>query len=182
MSAAQLVDTRPHPPLGAGLWGLTFPDPTPRIVCEMEESLVPSPPPGPVELCVGDCSADFRTQSEQLYTFVVGGVHTRFLSHRFLGVVCSLAPTASPCPLGSLLLDAYFRPCESQSGPGLRGHAAHHLWKGSGCRQQGHGDRERWRVPVHQVGCLGAGASGRQMAGSPGPPSPSPHLLMQEGC
>ncbi|OWK13987.1 hypothetical protein Celaphus_00000288 [Cervus elaphus hippelaphus] len=41
-----------------------------RIVCEMEESLVPSPPPGPVELCVGDCSADFRTQSEQLYTFV----------------------------------------------------------------------------------------------------------------
>uniref|UniRef100_A0A8C7EXS2 Plexin-A3 n=1 Tax=Neovison vison TaxID=452646 RepID=A0A8C7EXS2_NEOVI len=42
-----------------------------RIVCEMEESLVPSPPPGPAELCVGDCSADFRTQSEQLYSFVV---------------------------------------------------------------------------------------------------------------
>uniref|UniRef100_A0A8I3Q2M3 Plexin A3 n=2 Tax=Canis lupus familiaris TaxID=9615 RepID=A0A8I3Q2M3_CANLF len=41
-----------------------------RIVCEMEESLVPSPPPGPAELCVGDCSADFRTQSEQLYSFV----------------------------------------------------------------------------------------------------------------
>ncbi|XP_063102683.1 plexin-A3 isoform X5 [Cavia porcellus] len=41
-----------------------------RIVCEMEESLVPSPQPGPVELCVGDCSADFRTQSEQLYSFV----------------------------------------------------------------------------------------------------------------
>nr|XP_012613633.1 plexin-A3 isoform X4 [Microcebus murinus] len=41
-----------------------------RIVCEMEESLVPSPPPGPVELCIGDCSADFRTQSEQLYSFV----------------------------------------------------------------------------------------------------------------
>uniref|UniRef100_A0A7N4NKZ4 Plexin-A3 n=1 Tax=Sarcophilus harrisii TaxID=9305 RepID=A0A7N4NKZ4_SARHA len=41
-----------------------------RIVCEMEESLVPSPLPGPVELCVGDCSADYRTQSEQLYTFV----------------------------------------------------------------------------------------------------------------
>nr|XP_054401247.1 plexin-A3 isoform X3 [Pongo abelii] len=44
-----------------------------RIVCEMEESLVPSPLPGPVELCVGDCSADFRTQSEQLYSFVVRG-------------------------------------------------------------------------------------------------------------
>ncbi|XP_033705096.1 plexin-A3 isoform X6 [Tursiops truncatus] len=41
-----------------------------RIVCEMEESLVPSPPPGPAELCVSDCSADFRTQSEQLYSFV----------------------------------------------------------------------------------------------------------------
>ncbi|GAB1302898.1 Plexin-A4 [Apodemus speciosus] len=40
-----------------------------RIVCEMEESLVPSPPPGPAELCVGDCSADFRTQSQQLYSF-----------------------------------------------------------------------------------------------------------------
>uniref|UniRef100_A0A8C8WZP8 Plexin-A3 n=1 Tax=Panthera leo TaxID=9689 RepID=A0A8C8WZP8_PANLE len=41
------------------------------IVCETGESLVPSPPPGPAELCVGDCSADFRTQSEQLYSFVV---------------------------------------------------------------------------------------------------------------
>ncbi|XP_007955377.1 plexin-A3 [Orycteropus afer afer] len=46
-----------------------------RIVCEMEESLVPSPSPGPVELCVGDCSADFRTQSEQLYTFVTPAFH-----------------------------------------------------------------------------------------------------------
>ena len=82
---------------------MTFSDPTHRIVCEMEESLVPIPPPWPVELCVGDCSADFRTQSEQLYTFVVGGVHTRFLSYCFLGVVCSLAPPALPCPLGSLL-------------------------------------------------------------------------------
>lgn len=32
---------------------------------------MPSPPPGPAELCVGDCSVDFRTQSEQLYSFVV---------------------------------------------------------------------------------------------------------------
>ncbi|XP_028923456.1 plexin-A3 [Ornithorhynchus anatinus] len=46
-----------------------------RIVCEMEESLVPNPPPGPVELCVGDCSADYRTQSEQLYTFVTPSFH-----------------------------------------------------------------------------------------------------------
>lgn len=40
----------------------------------MEESLVPSPPPGPAELCIGDCSADFRTQSQQLYSFVVRGL------------------------------------------------------------------------------------------------------------
>ncbi|XP_045141415.1 plexin-A3 [Echinops telfairi] len=46
-----------------------------RVVCEMEESLVPSPPPGPVELCVGECSADFRTLSEQLYTFVTPTFH-----------------------------------------------------------------------------------------------------------
>lgn len=37
----------------------------------MEESLVPSPPHDPVELCVGDCLADFCTQSEQLYSFMV---------------------------------------------------------------------------------------------------------------
>ncbi|XP_078520777.1 plexin-A3 [Lissotriton helveticus] len=41
-----------------------------RIVCRMDESLVPNPAPGPVELCVADCSADYRTQSEQIYTFV----------------------------------------------------------------------------------------------------------------
>ncbi|XP_068104102.1 plexin-A3-like [Hyperolius riggenbachi] len=41
-----------------------------RIVCEMEESLVPNPAPGVVELCIGDCSTDYRTQSQQLYTFV----------------------------------------------------------------------------------------------------------------
>ncbi|XP_053329094.1 plexin-A3, partial [Spea bombifrons] len=46
-----------------------------RIVCEMEESLVPNPAPGVVELCVGDCSAEYRTQSEQLYTFVTPGFH-----------------------------------------------------------------------------------------------------------
>lgn len=49
----------------------------------MEESLVPSPPPGPAELCVGDCSADFRTQSEQLYSFVVCGLPVPFPSQAF---------------------------------------------------------------------------------------------------
>lgn len=39
---------------------------------------MPSPPPGPVELCVGDCSADFRTQSQQLYSFVVRGLTSPF--------------------------------------------------------------------------------------------------------
>lgn len=49
----------------------------------MEESLVPSPPPGPVELCVGDCSADFRTQSEQLYSFVVRELPASSHAHPF---------------------------------------------------------------------------------------------------
>lgn len=44
---------------------------TRRIVCDMEESLMSSPPGGPVELCIGDCSADYRTQSSQMYSFVV---------------------------------------------------------------------------------------------------------------
>ncbi|XP_062855302.1 plexin A3 [Trichomycterus rosablanca] len=41
-----------------------------RIVCDMEESLMASPPGGPVELCIGDCSAEYRTQSSQTYAFV----------------------------------------------------------------------------------------------------------------
>nr|XP_006006494.1 PREDICTED: plexin-A3 isoform X1 [Latimeria chalumnae] len=41
-----------------------------KIVCEMERSLLSNPIPGPVELCVGDCSEDYRTQSEHVYTFV----------------------------------------------------------------------------------------------------------------
>ncbi|XP_066436555.1 plexin-A3 [Eleutherodactylus coqui] len=46
-----------------------------RIVCKMEESLVPKPAPGVVELCIGDCSSEYRTQSEQLYTFVTPTFH-----------------------------------------------------------------------------------------------------------
>ncbi|KPP66254.1 hypothetical protein Z043_115266 [Scleropages formosus] len=42
-----------------------------RIVCDMEESLMSNPPGGPVELCIGDCSAEYRTQSTQTYSFVV---------------------------------------------------------------------------------------------------------------
>ncbi|XP_028669224.1 LOW QUALITY PROTEIN: plexin A3 [Erpetoichthys calabaricus] len=41
-----------------------------KIVCDMEESLLPNPPGGPVELCIGDCSAEYRTQSQQSYSFV----------------------------------------------------------------------------------------------------------------
>ncbi|XP_072482928.1 plexin-A3 [Notamacropus eugenii] len=83
-----------------------------RIVCEMEESLVPSPLPGPVELCVGDCSADYRTQSEQLYTFVTptfdqvsptqgpasGGTHlTIFGSHLDAGSSVAVAVRHREC-------------------------------------------------------------------------------------
>ncbi|XP_069040201.1 plexin A3 [Lepisosteus oculatus] len=41
-----------------------------RIVCDMEESLLPNPPGGAVELCIGDCVAEFRSQSVQIYNFV----------------------------------------------------------------------------------------------------------------
>lgn len=42
-----------------------------RIVCDMAEALLPHSPGGPVELCIGVCSADFRTLSTQTYSFVV---------------------------------------------------------------------------------------------------------------
>lgn len=45
-----------------------------RIVCDMAEALLPHSPGGPVELCIGVCSADFRTLSTQTYSFVVSGV------------------------------------------------------------------------------------------------------------
>lgn len=48
---------------------------------------MPSPPPGPAELCVGDCSADFRTQSQQLYSFVVRGLTTYSFSFPIWGNV-----------------------------------------------------------------------------------------------
>uniref|UniRef100_UPI00398EBA51 LOW QUALITY PROTEIN: plexin A3-like n=1 Tax=Pristiophorus japonicus TaxID=55135 RepID=UPI00398EBA51 len=40
-----------------------------RIVCEMDDTFS-SHPSGPVELCVGDCSPNYRTKSQQVYTFV----------------------------------------------------------------------------------------------------------------
>ncbi|XP_043357275.1 plexin-A3 isoform X3 [Dermochelys coriacea] len=44
--------------------------PAQRLVCEMEESLVPDPPPGPVEICVGDCSTEYRARSPNPFSFV----------------------------------------------------------------------------------------------------------------
>uniref|UniRef100_A0A8C7DPH5 Plexin A3 n=1 Tax=Oncorhynchus kisutch TaxID=8019 RepID=A0A8C7DPH5_ONCKI len=41
-----------------------------RIVCDMAEALLPHSPGGPVELCIGVCSAEYRTQSSQTYSFV----------------------------------------------------------------------------------------------------------------
>ncbi|XP_061112852.1 plexin A3 [Conger conger] len=41
-----------------------------RIVCDMEESLVSNPPGGLAELCIGDCSAEYRALSSQTYSFV----------------------------------------------------------------------------------------------------------------
>lgn len=37
----------------------------------MAEALLPHSPGGPVELCIGVCSAEYRTQSSQTYSFVV---------------------------------------------------------------------------------------------------------------
>lgn len=45
-----------------------------RIVCDMAEALLPHSPGGPVELCIGVCSADFRTLSTQTYSFVVSRI------------------------------------------------------------------------------------------------------------
>ncbi|KAJ3583199.1 hypothetical protein NHX12_034201 [Muraenolepis orangiensis] len=40
------------------------------IVCEMSEALLPLSPGGPVELCIGVCSSEYRTLSTQTYSFV----------------------------------------------------------------------------------------------------------------
>lgn len=45
-----------------------------RIVCDMAEALLPHSPGGPVELCIGVCSAEFRTLSTQTYSFVVSRI------------------------------------------------------------------------------------------------------------
>ncbi|XP_031698178.1 plexin A3-like, partial [Anarrhichthys ocellatus] len=41
-----------------------------RIVCDMAEALLPHSPGGPVELCIGVCSSEYRTLSTQTYSFV----------------------------------------------------------------------------------------------------------------
>ena len=116
---------------------------------------MPSPPPGPAELCVSDCSADFRTQSEQLYSFVVRELPTPFplpllpgggCGPALLGACCLPTPLRAASPV-----DAHVRPRESQSGPSLGGHANHHFRSFSGRRQQSHSDHERQRVPVREV-------------------------------
>uniref|UniRef100_A0A3Q2XEH6 Plexin-A3 n=1 Tax=Hippocampus comes TaxID=109280 RepID=A0A3Q2XEH6_HIPCM len=41
-----------------------------RVVCDMAEALLPHSPGGAVELCIGVCSAEYRTMSTQAYAFV----------------------------------------------------------------------------------------------------------------
>lgn len=50
-----------------------------RIVCDMAEALLPHSPGGPVELCIGVCSAEFRTLSSQTYSFVVSENHSELI-------------------------------------------------------------------------------------------------------
>lgn len=77
-----------------------------RIVCDMAEALLPHSPGGPVELCIGVCSADFRTLSTQTYSFVVSttgnGLMGKFVS------VCISPPPAPFCP--SSLFPVLFSP------------------------------------------------------------------------
>ncbi|KAI4882566.1 hypothetical protein NFI96_029674 [Prochilodus magdalenae] len=40
-----------------------------QVVCEMDSAMLVSGP-GPVQLCVGECRPELRTQSSQIYTFV----------------------------------------------------------------------------------------------------------------
>ncbi|KAM3872282.1 LOW QUALITY PROTEIN: plexin A3 [Diretmus argenteus] len=40
------------------------------VLCDMAEALLPHSPGGPVELCIGVCSAEYRTLSSQTYSFV----------------------------------------------------------------------------------------------------------------
>ncbi|XP_072521525.1 plexin-A2-like [Salminus brasiliensis] len=44
-----------------------------QVVCEMDSAAVSSGP-GPVQLCVGECKPELRTQSSQLFTFVTPNV------------------------------------------------------------------------------------------------------------
>ncbi|XP_075772676.1 plexin-A3 isoform X5 [Pelodiscus sinensis] len=88
--------------------------PAQRLVCEMEESLVPDPPPGPVEVCVGDCSVDFRARSSSPFTFVTptlqglsptggpvsGGTHITITgTHLDAGSNVNISMQGAPCQL-----------------------------------------------------------------------------------
>lgn len=65
-----------------------------RIVCDMAEALLPHSPGGPVELCIGVCSAEYRTLSTQTYSFVVSVRETEPAS----ASPCSQEPSC--CQLG----------------------------------------------------------------------------------
>lgn len=43
----------------------------------MAEALLPHSPGGPVEVCIGVCSAEYRTVSTQIYSFVVSPADVR---------------------------------------------------------------------------------------------------------
>uniref|UniRef100_A0A8C5SVG7 Plexin A3 n=1 Tax=Laticauda laticaudata TaxID=8630 RepID=A0A8C5SVG7_LATLA len=70
-----------------------------RLVCELEPSLLPDPPPGPVELCVGDCSTPsyFGVDPERGPTS--GGTKISLLgNHLDAGSNVTVAIRGAPCP------------------------------------------------------------------------------------
>uniref|UniRef100_A0A8C5SUY5 Plexin A3 n=1 Tax=Laticauda laticaudata TaxID=8630 RepID=A0A8C5SUY5_LATLA len=71
-----------------------------RLVCELEPSLLPDPPPGPVELCVGDCSTPsyFGVDPERGPTS--GGTKISLLgNHLDAGSNVTVAIRGAPCRL-----------------------------------------------------------------------------------
>lgn len=63
----------------------------------MAEALLPHSPGGPVELCIGVCSAEYRTLSTQTYSFVVSVSALRHTDRKSANVLqkVSLTPLLS---------------------------------------------------------------------------------------
>ncbi|XP_068780209.1 plexin-A3 [Struthio camelus] len=88
--------------------------PAERVVCELGRPPVPAPPPGPVELCLGDCGAQLRARSRHRFAFVTptvwglwpaggpvsGGTQVTVSgTHLDAGSEAAVTLRGAPCPL-----------------------------------------------------------------------------------